>query len=168
MVPELLNSVALDLAFLRRMIEDLDEDQMVGQVGGVVNHPAWTLGHVAHSFEAMGGELGMSPWLPEDWATQFSTGTTPLCDPSEYPDKAELLGVLGQSRQRLEERLSEMSVDDLAKPLPDARYRDRIPTVGHALLHILASHTAMHVGQIAVWRRAMRLPLVREPLSDGQ
>ena len=40
-----------------------------------------------------------------------------------------------------------------------------MPTVGHALLHILASHTAMRVGQIAVWRRAMGLPLVREPFN---
>jgi hypothetical protein len=47
MIPELLNSLALNLDFLRRMVADLDDNQMVGQVGGVVNHPAWTLGHVS-------------------------------------------------------------------------------------------------------------------------
>ncbi len=25
--------------------------------------------------------------------------------------------------------------------------RDRLPTIGHAVLHILASHNAMHIGQ---------------------
>ena len=69
-MPELLNSLSLNLEFLRRMVADLDDDQMVGQVGGVVNHPAWTVGHIAYSFELMGSEVGMSSWLPEDWAGQ--------------------------------------------------------------------------------------------------
>jgi uncharacterized damage-inducible protein DinB len=112
-------------------------------------------------------ELGMSPWLPEDWAKRFGTGTAPVNDPTAYPDKAALLDAVDDGQRRLNERLAQMTATDLAQPLPDARYRDRIPTVGHALLHILASHTAMHVGQLAVWRRAMGLPVVNEPLHDG-
>lgn len=166
MVPELLNSLSLNLEFLRRMVADLNDDQMVGQVGGVVNHPAWTLGHIAYGFELMGGEVGMSPWLPEDWTERFGTGSTPVGDPTVYPEKSELLRILEDGQRRLNDRLTEMTTDDLANPLPDARYRDRIPTLGHALLHILASHTAMHVGQLAVWRRAMGLPVVNEPLHD--
>ena len=57
MVPEILNSLALNLNFVRRMVADLGDGQMVGQVGGVVNHPAWTIGHLAGSFQLMGGEL---------------------------------------------------------------------------------------------------------------
>jgi hypothetical protein len=115
----------------------------------------------------MGGELGMSSWMPANWGKRFGTGTTPVNDPTAYPDKATLLDVLGDGQKRFNERLVQMSADDLSQPLPDARYRDRIPTVGHALLHILASHTAMHVGQMAVWRRAMGLPVVDEPLHNG-
>ncbi|NQT14599.1 MAG: DinB family protein [Planctomycetes bacterium] len=165
MVPEILNSLALNLDFVRRMVADLDEVQMVGQVGVVANHPAWTIGHVAHSFELMGGELGMSAWLPEDWAKRFGTGTTPSCDPEAYPPKKDLLRALDEGQKRLVQRTSQMTVADLAQPLPAEGYRDRIPTVGHALLHILASHTAMHAGQLVVWRRAMGLPVVREPLN---
>ena len=117
MVPELLNSLALNLEFLRRMVADLDEDQMVGQAGGLVNHPAWTLGHIAHSFEAMGGELGMSPWLPKDWVKRFGTGTAPVQEPTAYPDKAALLDALDGGQQRLNERLSQMSADDPAHRL---------------------------------------------------
>ena len=167
MVPEILNSLALNLDFLRRMVADLDEGQMVGQVGGVVNHPAWTIGHLAYSFESISGELGISPWLPEDWDQRFGTGARPLDDFNAYPRKADLLRALDDGRQRLVKTLTVISATDLARPLPDARYRDRMPTVGHALLHILASHTAMHVGQLVVWRRAMGLPVVREPLNDG-
>jgi uncharacterized damage-inducible protein DinB len=55
----------------------------------------------------------------------------------------------------------------MSEPLPDVRYRNRIPTVGHAVLHILTAHTAMHVGQITVWRRAMGLKAVPEPWNDS-
>jgi hypothetical protein len=55
-----------------------------------------------------------------------------------------------------------MSHTDLAQPLPDVRFRDQFPTVGHAVLHILAAHTALHIGQVIVWRRAMGLPAVPE------
>ena len=154
MVPEILNSLALNLDFVRRTIADLDDDQMVGQVGGVVNHPAWTIGHLVGSFQLMGGELGVGPWLPEGWAERFGTGTTPLGDANVYPGKADLLHALDDGQRRLVEALAGTGDADLARPLPDERYRDRLPTIGHALLHILASHTAMHVGQLAVWRRA--------------
>ena len=40
-------------------------------------------------------------------------------------------------------------------PLPDKRFRDTFPTLGHAVLHILAGHVAVHVGQLGAWRRAM-------------
>ncbi|MCX7427326.1 MAG: DinB family protein [Planctomycetia bacterium] len=167
MVPEILNSLALNLNFLRRMVADLDDGQMVGQVGGVVNHPAWTIGHLVGSFQLMGGELGMTPWLPENWAQWFGTGTTPVGHAGVYPGKEDLLQALDDGQRRLVETLASMSAADLARPLPDANYRDRLPTIGHAILHILASHAAMHVGQLAAWRRAMGLPVVREPLNDA-
>jgi hypothetical protein len=56
-----------------------------------------------------------------------------------------------------------MEEDGLAQPLPDERYRHIFPTIGHALLHILTAHAAVHVGQVSVWRRAFGLP----PLSDA-
>ena len=54
----------------------------------------------------------------------------------------------------------------LAKPLPDVRYRDRFPSIGYAAVHILSGHTALHLGQLTVWRRAMGLANVSEPLNE--
>lgn len=51
-----------------------------------------------------------------------------------------------------------MTDSELDSPLPDERYREVFPTLGHAVLHILTVHTAIHLGQISAWRRAMGLP----------
>ncbi len=44
---------------------------------------------------------------------------------------------------------------DLAKPLPDENVSELLPTVGHALLQVIAGHTAFHAGQLAAWRCAI-------------
>jgi len=167
MTEEVLNSYALLLALLRRMVADLDSDQMVAQPGGVVNHPAWTIGHLVYSSEAIGEEFGLSPWLPDGWDQQFGTGSTPVTDVTAYPDKAALLKALDDGQARLAAALTDLGQAGLSQPLPDVRYRDQLPTIGHAAIHILAGHTAMHVGQVAAWRKAMGLPAVVEQTVAG-
>ena len=167
MIDELLNSYALTLEYLHRMVGDLEEPQMVCQPKGVVNHPAWTIGHLVFSNQAIGGEIGIAPWLPSEWERQFGTGSTPVADPKVYPRKARLFEALNDGQRKLTERLTALGETAMSEPLPDVRYRDRIPTVGHAVLHILTGHTAMHVGQITVWRRAMGLRVIPEPLNDS-
>jgi uncharacterized damage-inducible protein DinB len=74
---------------------------------------------------------------------------------SQYPSKAELLAGLGEASQRLRTALLGMDPAALAEPLPDEQVREILPTKGHALLQIVAAHTAYHAGQLAVWRRAI-------------
>lgn len=157
MTNEILNSYALTLRELRILATDLDSAQMVYQPAGVPNHPAWIMGHLAQSCEMIGGEIGLQPWLPSVWAEKFAPGSKPVSVVEAYPDKATLLSVLDDAEQRLRRVLTAMTEADLARPLPDERYRDVLPTIGHAVLHILAAHTAVHLGQLKVWRRAAGL-----------
>ncbi|MEO2013872.1 MAG: DinB family protein, partial [Fuerstiella sp.] len=84
MINEILNSYDLHLEHLRGLVADLDGDQLVCQPNNVPNHPAWTIGHLVYSCQAIGGELGVEPWLPEDWETRFGTGSTPTADAAAY------------------------------------------------------------------------------------
>jgi uncharacterized damage-inducible protein DinB len=79
-------------------------------------------------------------------------------DEGAYPAKQELLQTLADGERRLRERLSALGDTALSSPLPDERVREILPTLGHAVLHVLVGHTAAHLGQLAVWRRAMGLP----------
>lgn len=158
MKSEILSSLSLHMKTLRELVGDLDDAQMTRQPPGVPNHPAWTLGHIAFSFQGIGEEIGLDPWLPEDWAERFGTGSTPVGDAGTYPAKRELLDTLADAEKRLCERLLAMDDAALSSPLPDEQIRKVLPTLGHAVLHVLVGHTAAHLGQLAVWRRAMGLP----------
>jgi hypothetical protein len=111
-----------------------------------------------HSAEAIGVELGIQPWLPDDWRVQFGTGSCPGPDSTAYPPVTELLDRLEDAHQRLHRHLRTLRTEDLSKPLPDVQYRSVYPTLGYAALHVLSAHTAFHAGQLMVWRRAMKLP----------
>jgi hypothetical protein len=157
MIAEILRSNKLVLDYLRRLVADIPDDHMTRQYGGVINHPAWIIGHIIYSHQTIGGEMGIAAWLPDDWGSKFGTGSVPLDKPGSYPDKKMLLQAIDDGQNRLHTALSAAPESNMDKPLPDVSYRKILPTVGHAVLHILTAHTAVHVGQLTVWRRASGL-----------
>ncbi len=160
MVPELAGCFDRTVAFLRDSVADLSDEEIVLQPPGVPNHAAWTLGHIIHSCQAMAGELGVEPWLPSEWESQFGYGSSPAALISHHPGKAALLEALGDASHRLRTALVRMDETALAEPLPDEAVREILPTKGHALLQIVAAHTAFHAGELTVWRRAIGRPPV--------
>jgi hypothetical protein len=162
MIDEILGSFTKTLEFLQRLVADVPDQRLTHQPVGVVNHPAWIIGHLAYSFQLIGIEMGLKPWLPEYWDQKFGTGSMPGDTRDDYPSKADLLDRLSDGQRRVGDRLKSLGENDLAKPLPDVRLRPVFPTLGHAVLHVLTSHAAVHVGQLSVWRRAIGL----EPLKE--
>ena len=161
MIPELVASFDRTVAFIEQSVGDLSDDDLVRQPPGVPNHAAWTLGHVIHSCEAIAGMLGVAPWLPGQWESQFGYGSSPTAVVSQYPGKAELLSALQDASHRLRTALLGLDETALAEPLPDENVRELLPTKGHAILQVVAAHMAYHAGQLAVWRRAIG----REPVA---
>jgi hypothetical protein len=100
-IPELVGCFERTVAFMEELVADLSDQDMVLQPPGVSNHATWTLGHVIYSFQAMAGELGVKPWLPGDWESEFGYGTSPLPVASQHSSKAALLGALADASHRL-------------------------------------------------------------------
>ena len=161
MIPELVGSFDRSLAFMRGLIADLSDEEMVLQPPGAPNHAAWTIGHVIHSCQAIAGELGVVPWLPGDWDARFGYGSAPAAAAdSGGCRKAALLAALADAAERLRAVLLATDESRLRDPLPDEKTREILPTLGDALLQVVSAHTAFHAGQLAVWRRAIgRLPV---------
>lgn len=153
-----LHSFAYCMDYLREQVTDVVETDMARQPNGISNHPAWVIGHITYACELLGGAIGVSRWLPRDWATRFATGSVPSADQNLYGSKAELLAALDEAQSRMTKAVEQLTDDQLDAPFPVESYRDVFPTIRHALTQVLIGHTANHIGQVSVWRRAMGLP----------
>ena len=139
------------------LVKDLSAEQMVEQPNGVINHPAWSLGHLVVWANNLGSMLGLESRLPDGWDKTFATGETPSSDVSAYPSKDEILGALREQHSRNTEALKSADLESWAKPHPYVKTLPYFPTVGDMITFLMTAHEMNHVGQIAAWRRAMGL-----------
>lgn len=157
MTSEIRTAFRLATDYVIRLTNDIPADCECRQPTGVNNHPVWTLGHLCGSLQAMAGELGQDPWLPEEWVSLFETGTQPSDCPDDYPSLGAVRDAFVEAVRRLDDTLRNTSSAQLQHPLPDESYRRTLPTVGHAAVHILVGHLSVHAGQLSVWRAAVGL-----------
>lgn len=160
-----LHSFAYCLDYLCEQVADVAAADMVAQPNGIMNHPAWVIGHLTHSCQLLGGAIGLPEWLPNDWAGRFGTGSVPVADAGLYETKDTALATLGDAQSRITRAVERLDDSQLDEPFPDASYRDVFPTIRHALTQVLVGHTANHIGQLSVWRRAMSLPPMGRPFE---
>jgi len=153
-----LHSFAYCLDFLREQVADVAEADMVAQPNGIMNHPAWVIGHLAVTCQKLGGVIGLPEWLPNVWARRFDTGSVPVADASLYETKDNALAMLSDAQSRITRAVDRLDVSHLDEPFPDESYRVVFPTIRHALTQVLVGHTAYHIGQLPIWRKAMGLP----------
>ena len=146
-----------NLGFAERLVQDVTAEQMVQQPGGVINHPAWALGHLANSANSLAQVLGLESDAPAGWDKTFATGGTPSNDPSAYPSKEEILAELKKQHTRNTAAFDNIDPAELAKPNPNEAARKYFPTVGDVVVFLMTGHEMDHLGQVAAWRRAMGL-----------
>lgn len=146
-----------NLGFAERLVKDLTPEQMVQQPGGVINHPAWSLGHLVNTANSLAQLLGLESEAPEGWDKIFATGGTPSDDQSLFPSKEELLAELKKQHTRNTAAFDQVDPAELAKPHPNEKARKYFPTVGDLVVFLMTAHEMDHLGQVAAWRRAMGL-----------
>jgi hypothetical protein len=150
-----LHSFAYSLDYLREQVSDIDDAKMIVQPGGIVNHPAWVVGHITAAIHLLASTIGVPKWLPKDFINRYRTGTSPTSDLSVYESKNDLLALLVEVQNKITERIKQMNDEELDVPFPAESYRDVFPTIRHALTQVLIGHTAYHIGQVGVWRKAI-------------
>ena len=158
-VASILHSFRYSFDYLREQVGDVPAGaDMVQQPNGIANHPAWVIGHLVHACQMLGGAIGVSPWLPHDWAKRYGTGSSPVAEVGVYETKEQLLASLRDAQLRLARAVAQLDDAQLDAAFPDPSLHDVFPTVRHALTQVLVAHAAFHVGQVSIWRRAMGLP----------
>ena len=146
-----------NLNYAEMLVKDVSDEQMVQQPGGVINHPAWSLGHLVVSAGHLGSLLGLDSTVPEGWDKTFATGGTPGGEGTAYPSKAAILDALKAQHARNTDAVQRADLSTFAKPHPNESTRKYFPTVGDMVIFMMTSHEMDHLGQIAAWRRAMGL-----------
>ncbi len=157
MLRHVLHAYGMNLGFAKTLVNDLSTDQMCQQPHGVVNHPAWSLGHLAVSEGHLCQLLGVESPLPEGWEETFRTGGTPSAEVGSYPSRDELLNVLDELHEKVGKAVSAADQETLQRAHPNEGARKYFPTVGDFAVYLMTSHEMDHLGQIAAWRRAMGL-----------
>jgi len=160
---------AWNLQYAQALVSDLSAEQCTESSGpGLENHPAWTIGHLVAGSDMLAEDLGLERDLPEGWRQLFERrgpGDPRLPDPQResYPPMDALLAELERQHIRVErvwrERLTEEKKGNVVLNVPTKwRFDSVLPTLGDAVVFFAVSHEAMHLGQLAAWRRARGLP----------
>ena len=162
MVQHVVFVYGINLKFAKGLVADLTAEQMCQQPHGVVNHPAWSLGHLASASVGLLKALGHDASLPvgwgEDWAGALpGEGGIPSSDPSGFPSKDELVSTFESLHDRVTTAVKAADAATLATPYPHEGARKYFPTIGDHVVFLMTLHEMDHLGQLAAWRRAMGL-----------
>lgn len=153
----ILHTFGLNLMVAELLVQDLTAEQMTQQPHGLINHPAWNLGHLVSTTHATCQLTGIESSLPDGWAEKFAAGAPPNPDGTQNPSKEELLAEFRACHERLNKALPKIDSETMAKTHPDEDTRKYFPTIGDQIIYMMTAHEMDHLGQVAAWRRAMGL-----------
>jgi DinB superfamily len=147
--------------YLARLLADFDDSQLEQPIVTGGNPPAWILAHLAVANDYALRMLGEPRLAPAEWHKRFGPGRSPREDPNPLPSKMELAEKLTNGHQALAaavpkadpERMNEPQTVEFFKGTP-------VETIGDVVAHLLATHLAMHLGQLSAWRRAQGRPVM--------
>lgn len=165
---QIIGAFAWNLRYAEALVADLtDETACVSAGPGLENHPVWTLGHLVSGADMLAEDLGLEREMSSRWRELFDRrgpGDPRLPDRADYPSIEEVLTELRRQHERITSHWRALPEEALTAPL-EWRFDGEFPTVGGAALFLAITHEALHLGQLAAWRRARGLPsaLARMP-----
>lgn len=126
------------------------------------NHGAFNFGHLAlypARWFALLGVDGSSLAPPAGFEELFAAGKECKDDPSGsiYPPMEAVMSAFFHSHRGAIEQLKDVDDAVFARPNPREGSRERLPTIGAAMIFYSSAHIMMHLGQISTWRRCFGL-----------
>lgn len=150
-----LETVAFGHGFLDQLLADVSGSQWTAQPDGFRNHPLWTMGHMATTYEwAYRTLTGKAGFLPESYAKLFGYQSQPTSDASAYPSVDDVRARYREAYDKFVAAGKKIKDEQLlAKPVLNADFvKDNLQ-----VLDMTAWHDGWHGGQLASLRRALGL-----------
>lgn len=143
-------------------------DDGTAQTPGLINHPAWILGHCALTMHRCAEKIDGLPLPESDFVTgdgtaggadRFDTesvcfGSTPIGDSSRYPTLDRAVRIFEDSAERLARTLEGATLAQLEVKHTWATDEATVPQ----LVARMITHNGTHAGQLIDLRRALGMP----------
>ncbi len=157
-VENVISSLSFQRKLVGKLVDELSDQQMVTQVGELVNHPAWQIGHLTTSLGGLMGMIGGE--VGEIFGNQelYGKGSIPVAQQGRYASKETLLAGLDKAHEAIIAQLKTMSQEDFQKPTPHEKFAAMCPQLSNLIMLIGVSHENIHIGQLMSWRKMMGLP----------
>jgi len=128
---------------------------------GVEHHPVWVIGHLTSGAAIIAGRIDASVEIPAVYDELFkrqgpSDRRTPEVD-AQYPPLADVLAEYRRLHEIIETSMQSITQQQLETTI-EWRLSEHLPTLVDLIGFMCVTHEAMHLGQLADWRRAMGLP----------
>lgn len=148
----LLGHLKLIHGAIRKLLDDVSEQESLVSLSGNPNHIKFLAGHMSSTAAMALIAAGGKPEYPEDWMKLFGRGATVSTDMAQYPTMSEvrekLLGLYGE----LEEFVAH--AEEAALERVNTLRPGWEMNATDAVL-FFTSHDFYHAGQIAMIRRAL-------------
>ncbi len=160
---QLINQLKFNYIYALDLIEDIDEEYMaITPSKGLENHPTFTIGHIITAYGLTIKSLGGQYTVKKEWDDIFrrmgpGDPRFPTMDKNLYPSKNELIHELTNQHTSLTGYLKKVT-DDKLNENSTWRFSKYFPKNIDMLYFMCITHYAMHISQLAAWRRAMGLP----------
>jgi uncharacterized damage-inducible protein DinB len=137
---------------VRRLVEDISEEESMRTINGYQNHIKWLTGHILTTTALSGKLLGGRINLPEGWNELFRRGAALNPDPKAFPAMEAVRERLFDYQRMVIEFVDLTAEAELGSEIEIAPgWQDT--RIGAVLF--LKAHDFYHAGQIAVIRRAL-------------
>ena len=146
-----------NLQYASTLVKDLSTGQMVQQPNGVVNHPAWSLGHLVVSANHLGQLVGLeSHCRPDGMRRSRAAASRAGGTHRPIPRRTSSWRSSRQSTNATARPWQRWTRPSSANHTP-TRVCEVLPYGCDMVIFLMTSHEMNHLGQVAAWRRAMGL-----------
>ncbi|MEZ5064964.1 MAG: DinB family protein [bacterium] len=158
-----LRAYAWNLRYAEALTSDLEPESWTRGAGpGLENHATWTIGHLVTGSDLLAEDLGLAREVSEEWRHLFERRgpgdpRLPDPDPAAYPALPDVVRELRRQHERVADAWRRLDEARLAGRV-EWRFAGELPTLADLGLFMAVTHEAMHLGQLAAWRRALGLP----------
>lgn len=135
---------------IKRLLDDITEEESMVRGEGGLNHIRWLAGHLYGSDGYCFSLLGVKDDSTGQYSKIFGGGSVVSDDPTTYPSMAELRDLLYKSHERLFKIISDLSDNELEREIGEEKKQPVWQP-----LTFLAMHEFYHAGQIVQIRKML-------------